>query len=108
LEKARAEGADAVKKVEAERDAAIGKAKEEAKAEAEQAAAAKIAALEEQLRAAAANASPYRSKFGSLFEALQDIYRRMTAVVVEAEHEEPSEGEVLRGILSRVVDMLKE
>ncbi|MBO5355727.1 MAG: DUF3102 domain-containing protein [Clostridia bacterium] len=108
LEKARAEGADAVKKVEAERDAAIGKAKEEAKAEAERAAAAKIAALEEQLRAAAANASPFRAKFGSLFEALQDIYRRMHAVVEEAEREDPSEGEILRGILSQIPNMLEE
>jgi hypothetical protein len=32
----------------------------------------------------------------------------MIAVVVEAEHEEPSEGEILRGILSQIPNMLKE
>ena len=32
----------------------------------------------------------------------------MTAVVEEAEREDPSEGEILRGILSQIPNMLKE
>ena len=106
LKKALTEGEEAVKKVQAEQEAAIKAAKEEAKAEAERETAARVAELEEQIRAQAAQASPYRVKFGTCLEALQDAYRRMTAVVEEAEREEPDEGAILRGILAQVVGML--
>ena len=107
LEKARTEGADAVKRVEAERESAIKTAREEAKKEAEREAAEQIKALEEQIRSAAALASPYRVKFGTCLEALQAAYGRMVAVVEEAEREEPSEGALLRRMLAQVVDYLK-
>ncbi|MBE6702133.1 MAG: DUF3102 domain-containing protein [Ruminococcaceae bacterium] len=107
LEKARTEGADAVKKVQAEQEAAIKAAKEEAKAEAERATAARVADLEEQLRVAAATASPYRVKFGACLEAMQAAYGRMLSVIEEAKQKEPSEGELLEGLAEQIVDMLK-
>ena len=110
LEKARAEGAEALKKAQVEQEkvvqAAVEQAKAEAKAEAEKATAARVAELEEQIRAQAALASPYRVRFGESLEGLKAAYARMVAVVEEAEREEPSEGEILRGILGQVVGML--
>ena len=112
LEKARAEGADALKKAQAEQEkvvqAAVEQAKAEAKAEAEKATAARVAELEEQLTVAAANASPYRIKFGACYEALQSDYGRLVAIVMDAEQHDPNEGVLLRSMLERVVDYLKE
>lgn len=111
LEKARAEGKEALEKAKAEQEqavkAATEQAKAEAKAEAEQAASARIAELEEQLREQAALASPYRVRFGEALEGMKAAYGRMVAVVEEAERDDPAEGEILRGILSQVVDMLR-
>lgn len=111
LEKARAEGKEALEKAKAEQEQAIRTAVEQARAEAEikaeQAASARIAELEEQLREQAALASPYRVRFGEALEGMKAAYARMVAVVEEAEREEPAEGEILRGILSQVVDMLR-
>lgn len=110
LEKARAEGADALKKAQAEQEkivqAAVEQAKAEAKAEAEKATAARVAELEAQLREQAALASPYRVRFGEALESLKAAYGRLVAVCEEAEREEPTEGEILRGILGQVVGML--
>lgn len=110
LEKARAEGADALKKAQAEQEkivqAAVEQAKAEAKAEAEKTTAARVAELEAQLREQAALASPYRVRFGEALEGLKAAYGRLVAVCEEAEREEPTEGEILRGILGQVVGML--
>lgn len=111
LDRARADGAEALKKAKEEQDkalkAAVEQARAEAAREAEQATVQKVAELEEQLRSMAANASPYRIKFGACFEAVQSAFGRLVAIVVDAENHDPDEGAVLRPMLGQVVDLLK-
>ena len=111
LEKARAEGADALKKAQAEQEKAVKAAEEQARAEAarvaEQASAQRIAELEAQVREAAANASPYRIRFGACFEVLKADYGRLVAIVEDAEAHDPDEGTLLRPMLGQIVDLLR-
>ena len=107
LEKARAEGAEAVKKVEADKQAAITAAVEEAKKTAERESAERIRALEEKLKAATVAGSPYLVRFETCLKALQDDYSRMVEVVSDAEREEPEIGTRLRAALGMIVDRLK-
>ena len=106
LEKARAEGAEQVKKVEAERDAAIERAREEAKAAAERESAAKIAALEDKLKRQVVAASPHMERFKAHLEAFQEAYRRMLAVVSDAEGEAPDIAAQLRRVMGELVKRL--
>lgn len=107
LEKARAEGAEQVKKVEAERAAAIERAREEARTAAEREAAAKIAALEDKLKAQVVAASPHMERFRAHLEAFQEAYRRMLAVVSDAEAEAPEVAAQLRRVMGELVQRLK-
>ena len=106
LEKARKEGADAVKKVEAERDAAIERAREEARQAAQRESAAKIAALEERVKAQVVAASPHMERFKAHLSAFQDAYRRMLAVVQDAESEAPDVAAQLRRVVDELVKRL--
>lgn len=66
----------------------------------------RIAALEEQLRAAAIAASPLLTEFKVHMEAFQAEYRKMAAIVEKAESEDPAVAEKLRAILSRITEAL--
>lgn len=106
LEKAKKDGAEAVKKVEAARDAAIEQARLDAKARAEAESAAKIAALEDKLRAQAVAASPHMERFKAHLSAFQDAYRRMLEVVTDAESEAPEVALQLRRVMDELVKRL--
>lgn len=97
---------DALAKAIAEQEKAVQIAIEQARAEAVKESAAKVAELEEKIRAQAAQASPYRVRFGESLEGLKAAYSRMVSVVEEAEREDPAEGELLRKMISQVVSLL--
>ena len=107
LEKARAEGAEALAKAVAEQEKAVQAATEQAKAEAEKEAQRRYEATIGELQGKlAVVGTPFRIKFGACFEALQAAYGRMEAVVKEAKAEDPEEGKLLESMLNRVSTML--
>lgn len=79
----------------------------EAVANATKASEERIASLEGELKKAKIAASPHLTEFKILMTALQEDYRKLSAVVEAAEIEEPEIGANLRSALGRIVEALK-
>ena len=105
-EKEAKERAEALKRVEAERQAAIDAACKEAKKAAERDAAAQIAALENKLKAQAVAASPHMERFKAHLTAFQEAYRHMLEVVTDAEGEAPDVAVQLKRVMGELVKRL--
>ena len=89
-----------------ERHAAIERAREEARMQADAESAAKIAALEDKLKAQVVAASPHMERFRAHLEAFQGAYRRMLDVVADAEESAPEVAVQLRRVMDELVKRL--
>jgi len=107
LQEAKKQGADAVKKVEETKAAAINAAVEEAIKAAREEAAKEIDSLKDKLKATVVASSPFLVQFKAHMEAFQADYARMAAVVESAEREQPEIGAQLKSILAQILDHLK-